>query len=360
MKKVIFHIGPGKCGSSSIQHGLSALVDAGNPLSYRMVDPHLVRALEEPDDHAARTKFSALLDHDLRRHAVAVYSHEMFFQRPAGIAAMVRLAAERADDIAVIGYSRRPSAFLQSAFCQWIFRSPDRAQENWDAALLRGLDPSLFSGLERHFIAAIATDFHSARQLSGRLILKWAPVYDDIEARIRPLGARLSVGTLPTAERPFSLMEDFLKRSAIALPPDMAGRRASNRQFDMDLIEAVHMAVLAEGFAPPPHRDNDHLERASALLGKAESRDQPLLAMLKACVDTLLWPQNRAFAARYGMAEDAFAPHRPVAAKQCWDAVAEAQRERATNSAPLLADRDRMLARLGRLLYQLQGDIPTD
>lgn len=355
MRTVIFHVGPGKCGSSSIQAGLAAMKATDAPFHYRHVNPAMVRALASSDG-AAVQDFVALLRRDARQSPCLIYSHEVCFKYPAALGVMAATAAQWADDIRVIGYSRKPSSFLQSAFCQWLYRVPERAREIADAVVARGLVPSLFSGLERHFMAAIATDFRSARQLTGEILFDWESGYRAIADYVEPAGARLSVGTLPTAAHPFSLLADFLDRCglAVALTPDFLQRRA-NSQLDLDLVEAVHMAVL-QGAIQPTSRDNGWFGAVTPHMEKAGAAMSPLLSSLKNCVDTLWWPSNQAFAERYGIAAGALQPFCSLSTEDAWSAVEAVQADRASHIASWLADRERIIGRMGALIHAIRPE----
>jgi hypothetical protein len=354
MTKIIFHIGPGKCGSTSIQTSL-ALSQAGtarfrNP----PLDHDLLRKRDPMDDRPAR-RFAEALRREAQDCDCLVYSHEYCFQRPSVIEEMVRIATDEGAEVVVVGYSRSPSSFIQAAYCQWLFRSPQRTRETWDAVQDLDLDPGLFTGLERTFIAAITTDLRAARQLSGGSIVDWRLGYDDIAARISPLGATLSVGVLPTRGAERSLLEDFYARCGLleGLPSEFLETGIANRQYDLDLVEATQLAILQGRSTPGPREGNAYFDRATALLADDAAPSGDPLPVLKACVDTMLWPSNRAFAKRYGLDEAAFAPREPITRDQAVAAVFAVHGDRLADPARRDADRARMIARLAGLGYAL-------
>ena len=284
-----------------------------------------------------------------------VYSHEHCFQLPLAIAKMVQIASVVANDVVVIGYCRSPSSFIQAAYCQWLFRSAVRAREVWEAVADLGLEPSLFTGLERHFIGAVATGFRTARQLSGRSIVDWRLNYSEIEAGIASPEATLSVGVLPLRGSKLSLLEDFYARCQLldGLPSVFLETAVANRQYDLDLVEATQLAILDGRPLPGPHQDNDYFERATALLSDKMSDEGALVAVLKACADTMLWPSNRLLATQYGLDEAAFPPSNAVTVEQAINTVREEQSRRLASPEGVIARQSRMISRLAGLGHAL-------
>jgi hypothetical protein len=163
MARLILHIGPAKCGSTSIQQFFTAQKKPCtenthcillNPLEISELD------CERPSKSILAT-FTQLLLSGLNGCDVLILSHEYLFQSQYAIKHICSLAKNLVTKTYIIGYSRRQSEFLRSAYSQWSFRSPDLVKGAIEVFDELGLDPVLFSGLERQLIAAIVNDFYN-------------------------------------------------------------------------------------------------------------------------------------------------------------------------------------------------------
>lgn len=351
-KSLILHVGPAKCGSSSIQREIAR---EGSPFHGRSVMlplPLLQLLIEEtvPPDAAAQLLdiVSALFS----RGDKVVISHEAMFQHKLALRNILALLRPMVEDVTVVGYSRRQSGFIQSAYGQWLFRSPERTREVSATLRAAGLEPLHFSGLEACFIAAVKTDMHSARQLSTHVILDWHAVYGEIARLLAPFGVRISAGFIPREGYRFSLLADFYRRCGLSAPPSGADETPMNTQYDLDLVEAVHLAVELGLPAPRPHEHNVFFERNASLRLPTEQPEQDdFLDVLKDFVDTRFEASNRAFCLEYGLAEDYFRPRRIVTREAVEEAIAqEAQRRRADPDI-VLRRQAAVAARLASAMY---------
>lgn len=216
MTRLIIHVGPGKCGPSSIQRFFESQEQpCVEKTRFIKVPPAIISNLnrENPDDSTISTTTELVVD-NLPGKGVLILSHEYLFQCPNAIKRICDIAKIYVPIILIIGYSRRQSDFIISAYSQWLFRSPDRVKETTDEIINLGLDPLLFSGLERQLIASIANDFYSARQLvSNYSILDWRNSYLTISQHVHESGAIVKCGILPQKETSVSLILDFCKKS---------------------------------------------------------------------------------------------------------------------------------------------------
>lgn len=352
-KSLILHVGPAKCGSSSIQREIAR---AGSPFDGRSVMLPLAllkQLIEETVPPDAAAKLLDIVSGLFARGDRVVISHETMFQRPVALRNIVALLRPVVEDVTVVGYSRRQSGFIQSAYSQWLFRSPERTREVGEALRAAGLEPLHFTGLEACFIAAVKTDMRSVRQLSNNLILDWHAVYGEIARLLAPFGVRISAGFIPREGYGFSLLDDFYRRCGLSSPalPER-DETPVNAQFDPDLVEAVHLAVELGLPAPGPHQHGAFFDRNSNFRRPVErSGTDDFLDVLKDFVDTRFEASNRAFCLEYGLAEDYFLPRRIVTRKEAEEAIArEAQRRRADPDI-VLRRQAAVTARLASAMY---------
>src|SRR5690606_3335435 len=142
MKKIILHVGPGKCGSSSIQSFfLTNKKPCKEKVSFILMKIRDINKLNVEQ-----------LSEDL------IVYYEYLFQCPLAVKQLCLLCTKLSIETSIIGYSRRQSDFLISAYAQWMFRSTDVIEEVNKTLLKNSIKPVLFEGLEKTIIAAIIVD----------------------------------------------------------------------------------------------------------------------------------------------------------------------------------------------------------
>lgn len=352
MTRIILHIGPGKCGSSSIQSALTAEGSAYARQTAILPQP-LIRQIDTPDlEPALEDQVGALVRDVMAGSGLAILSHEVLFNRVDALANLARVSTALADEVRIVGYSRRQSDFLGSAYGQWHFRSPERTREVGEALTSAGLDPLLFSGLERFHIAAVLTEMATARQLNGAAILHWGPRYEGLARRAADLGASVSVGHIPGPAHPFPLVDDFYRRAGLEpTPAGEGGERIVNGRFDPGLIEAINLGVMDGVTLPGPHAHNDFLAAFPVDPVASDPEEAGFLDDLRAYVDTVFWPENQAFSRRFGLDEDYFRPRRLLSRPEIDAIVGEQARARQVDAGRAARHRDRTASVRVKALY---------
>lgn len=308
MSRLIIHVGPAKCGSSTIQLFLAHHPNAWQEhLRYHLMDPQLIPELNlDQPDAAHLQRLQALLEKQLRDCDVCVLSHEFLFQNPLTIGHICRAAVALATDIRIVGYARRQSGALTSAYRQWLFRKSRRRWETSEGVRKLGIEPDLFSGVERHLIACIADDFYSARQLSTYQMLDWHQCYRRIDDLVADTGTTIACGVLPNRAFPFDLIPHFGELAGLRLRDGVESVTPAvvNRSFDPELVEAIDIAVSLDRPMPGPHADNPLLERLSEQLRDARGAPPPAPSQLQQqmdnYVDAYYHPSNLALCRAYG------------------------------------------------------------
>jgi hypothetical protein len=340
MAKLVLHVGPGKCGSTSIQSFFSAHSHpCAENMRFRLLDPLKILALrgENADDKAV-AEFGAFLDQNLADCDVLVLSQEYLFSSPYALRRICALAKERAARTTIVGYSRRQSEFVVSAFSQWLFSSAERTRETTQVVEQIGIDPARFLGLERQLIACVANDFQSARQLSGYVLLDWNRGYRRIAELVDGMAVGIRCGALPKGGPAIGLIEDFCEQSGLRLRDEIkaAGWVVANAGFNPELVEAVNQAV-ARGIAMPAI---DQLNRALQIRS-AEMIERPvtsgLVSALTSYADCFYAESNRQLCRQYGLDENYFAPSAIVGKDAAMELIIRENEERATNPSAAVA-----------------------
>ncbi|MBE9564950.1 MAG: hypothetical protein IMF17_06865 [Proteobacteria bacterium] len=356
MATLIIHLGPGKCGSSTIQQFFAThqkpcvQKTLYKPLNHLDIDALNV---EQPDAAILAT-FTQQLSSDLPACDALILSHEYLFQSPYAIKNLCVLAKKLATKIFIIGYSRRQSEFLVSAYSQWLFRAPKRINEATDTVKELELEPVLFTGLERQVIASIANDFHSARQLSGRSILDWYKSYDKI-SQLTGDSATIRCGTLPKKESDNPLIYDFCTKSELTLDYKTkdALQLTSNVSYDKGVIEAVNIAA-GRGFnVPGPHEGNWILELLSSNIAPVSKDPSKFLSKLKSYVDSYYLESNTKLCQRYKLSEEYFAPATRYSKSEIKDVIFDEAKQRSLNKSEIIGEYQMLSAKMVELCLKM-------
>lgn len=347
MANLILHVGPAKCGSTTIQQFFLNQKDpCRQKLHFLLLNPVQISELNAPEvsEHTL-AGWSKLLEDSRKGAATVIASHEYLFQCPLAVQRICGLGRDRFSQVAIIGYCRRQGDFLVSAYSQWLFRAPRRIQEVIDVLREHDFVPDYFSGLERQLIASIMNDFHSARQLSEYSILNWYRAYRTISDQVETLGAAVHCATMPGRNDSVSLVENFCRRAGLDLRWEMAeaGQRIANVSYHPDIIEAINCAVTRRGKVPGPHESNERLEELSLLLESDPRSNSAFIDRLKGYVDAFFLEENLQLCNRYALDPGYFRAPDVCSKMEIIEAIRLEQESRKGNPAELL-ERYRQIA----------------
>ena len=354
--KLVLHVGPGKCGSSSIQNFFATQkFPCIESIRYKLLNPAIIAELNSHSvGKALLDEVMEQLSVDLRGCDCLILSHEFLFQNPYAVYNYCLLAKSLTEKVAIIGYCRRQSSFLTSAYSQWLFRSPERIREVNDIINRLGLDPRVFTGLERQFIASIENDYYSARQLSGYNILDWHSSYNNIAQLTNALSVTISCGALPKKESSPSLIQDFCNKADLALHSDTkeAHREKANLSFDHSVIEAINTAIGLGIDMMGPHESNEIISLLSSLMRKTVDSDG-FISDLASYTDWHYWPSNQIFCKQYGLDREYFKPGPEISKQEMLDTIALENHRRTTNRSIVIDEHQLLTARIIELCVNL-------
>ena len=334
MARLIIHIGPGKCGSSTIQDFFQSKNDPCiEKTGFVLLHPKLVAKLNRESPRKERLlELRELIDSAIANKDVLILSHEFLFQCPFSIRNICRLIQDEVSDIRIIGYSRRQSGFMASSYAQWLFRSPERVQEVCDILERAEINTDVFSGLERHFIASILDEFNSARQMSNHLILDWNRSYKAIQDIIWSAKARVVCGLLPMKGEGESLIQDFCDKAELKLKDssEKGLRSIRNKSFDPSLVEQINKALLGGAKVPGPHSNNKSLYILSSLTGAGSFEESAFMASLKSYVDAYFQESNIKLCETYGLDASYFHEEQAITKSEIMNIVRNEMKRRKT------------------------------
>lgn len=357
MAKLILHVGPGKCGSSSIQQFFATYKKpCVENTRYILLNPLDINELncEEPSESILNS-FAEQLTEDLVGCDTLILSHEYLFQTPHAVKNICRLAKNLAKEISIIGYSRRQSDFVVSAYSQWLFRSPERINETTKVLDELGLDSVLFTGLERQIIASVINDFFSARQLSEYSILDWQNSYNNILELVRETGAIIKCGVLPSREANTPLIQDFCEKSGLSLQRNMknALQKVFNPSFAQDVVEAINNAVAFGLDVPGPHESNEVIDLLSSKITQQAKEPSEFLVNLKSYIDSYYLNSNKQFCRQHGLDETYFAVSKRFSKPEILNVIIHEGQQRSSNKSAIIKDYRMLSARVIELCIKL-------
>ena len=323
---------------------------------YSLLKPLEISKLncEEPDK-ATVAAFAKQLTEKAIDCDTLILSHEFLFSNPYAVKNICSIAKNRVSAITIIGYSRRQSDFMVSAYSQWLFRSPNRIQEVNHILDELELDVVLFNGLERQLIASIANDFHSARQLNEYNILNWFNSYSNILHLAHESGVDIKCGVLPNKESNIDLIQDFCMKASIELPHTMGNaiRKSSNVSFNPDIIETINNAVTIDLDMPGPHEDNDLIHLLSSGMNPTIKSSSKFLSNLKSYIDTYYLESNIQLCNQYGLDEKYFKPSQSFGKPEILDIIAHEAYQRSMNKSAIIRSYQRLSAKMIELCIKL-------
>ncbi len=333
MSRFIIHVGPGKCGSTSIQNAFAS----GNAPTLETTRLHFfapdefIDLEEQPVSDTRLSKLDALITQVFEGVDIAILSHEFLFQTPRAVGIIAERLRRVSDDVRVIGYVRSQSSLLISTYSQWLFRAKSRVDEAVSVIQDAGYSPFVFTGLERQFIAAIIDDFHSARQLSGYHLLNLWAGYRRLINAAAP--TPITVGALPKSPSGTPLLTDFCKRSGLSLKRDAETTHKANPKFQPGLVEVLTEAVARQGAILDPHGGNARIQSLSDNFASVAVPDTKLQAALSGYVDAYFAADNVAMTAHFGLPEDYFIAAQAPDKAAILDVIAVEQARRLANPA---------------------------
>lgn len=345
MTRIILHIGPEKCGSTSIQQSVAK---GGEDHHSLLLDPYLLIGLDhaEPDSNAIAAltrQIDTKLSHAPNK--ALVVSHEMIFKSQPMLRVMAKICTRLSDHVEAIMYVRRQSDFAVSGFGQWHFRSPERLREARAVLDNHAIDASVLYGVERHLIAGLLGNWRVFRQPSGHLYLNWHSSVAEAQETLAAYDVALSVGVLPRAGFDGDLVGDFLHRAHLKSLGHTDIEATKNQSFHAALIEATVNAIEAGFDMPGPHEANDFFAKMGQLkFGELVHDD--LLATLKSHIDHAFWDQNQKFAACYDHPSAYFVPDMNVMDRAVEHSVRAAQRRRQKLGRTSFSDAEQTRAKL--------------
>lgn len=350
MSRLILHVGPPKCGSTSIQQFFSShLKTCIQNISFVMLSPSDILELNDDiPNPSTLSSYRNLLSNHFSNHDVVILSHEFLFLNPYAIKNICVLANNLSAKVDIIGYARKQSDFLVSSYCQWAFRDTLRISEARDTLLHLNIDTSLFSGLEQRLITSIANDFMTI-SFSDYVLCNWHESYGIIANLVAKLDANLVCGLLDTKK--LNLISDFCGISHLTLRTDLDSDKlgaVKNERYNFDLVEAINNSLSLGTVIIGPHDDNDVLDFLSSQMQDKYIYRHEFLQNIKSYIDSFFYEANSTFCSQYNLDLSYFSPGKHISKKDILGTIKNEEHFRQIN-------KDQIINRYRALSAELVG-----
>lgn len=307
-KSLVIHVGPGKCGSSTIQDFFKKY---NNSCEQNVNFIHLsvlqVEAFNK--EHAEQNQSLVnFINRSFSKSETLILSNEYLFECPNAIKNICEISKNITSNISIIGYSRKQASFLVSSYGQWFFRSPERVKEVNEELIKYNINPIHFSGTEKLLIASVLNNFHSARQFSDRIMMDWYANYEEIENAISSYNAVVKCGSLPHKSSDKTLIEDFFDKANISLKEEFKTltNLRTNAKFNPYFIEAMNAAMEFGLDIPDPHSQNQIITEISQKISESDDFKSDLLPQLMLYIDAYFRESNSKLCQKYELSENYF------------------------------------------------------
>jgi hypothetical protein len=301
MRKLIIHIGPPKCGSSTIQTFLKQKPFV-EKVKFKTITAKTINSFKEHNTTSESfNKFIKQTKKDLRNYNTVIISHEYLFGHTALIKELC--TQTNADDIRIIGYSRKQSKFLISAYAQWEFRSKESFDYYNNILKQNNISPIYFTGLEAFLASVILSDFNSDFSDPRYRLFNWNRYYNEIKEAIP--NSKVFAGCLPSQTYSFDLIDDFCKKADLTPKTRKINqsKKKVNIKFDSTLTESVYNALSYGIYSPESKYHNYYMEDLSTKLGRSVKSDDTFIKQLSNYIDYSFTESNKNFCNQYNIPE---------------------------------------------------------
>ena len=319
--RFVFHIGPIKTGSTSIQSFLEQEAKNNSLIEYKRIKPdHFFSLRAKGKSQSATEHFKRLFERKIstdqnNQNKTCIFSHECMYQRPENIARLIEIATEFSEDISVICYLRQQSKHYRSHFSQFLYFDQPLVSKIEEVFTNNGLNLELFTGLESFFIALCLSNFKIV-QPSGpgqTEYQNWQRIIK-ISDKCQPFGVHFIAGLIPQQPQHGSLIQDFCNKAKIKRNNSEAPTNDIHIHTALPdpAVEILHQAI--KNNLNLPSKKPEHLPCFKAFRSKKfhnnkfHLHDQNLLKHLSDFIDTHYLPSNKTVCQRFNLSPNYFTP----------------------------------------------------
>ncbi|MEM1326640.1 MAG: hypothetical protein AAGI23_11830 [Bacteroidota bacterium] len=354
MANLILHVGAGKCGSSSIQQFYirNQTVFQENVRLYRPPIAAVEAWAEGKSGEGGIGNWNS-------KKGTLIISQEYFFRKYMALPTVIaQLNTAAFGEKMIIGYCRRQSDYVVSAYGQWGFRHSGSLTGEEKRLKEHQLNPLFFTGSERHLINLVLLgDVASERRLKYKHIT-WQRHFDEIKKIGEKNGFELKVGLLPNKVFSHNLILDFCEKANLHILPEYEQRTTEryNVSYDKDIMEGMSSAVRLGYRELPVQTGGGHFERLSERFEKRKPVFD-LQDALKAYIDTCYWEANQAFCEAYQLNADYFKPTQIWTKADIIELIRAEEEKRRADPEVLLEEYQHIAAKLASKNWDLINQV---
>ena len=327
MKELIIHMGPGKCGSTTIQNFLKKN-NLNKKYFYYLLPPKLIK--EICSGKVNQHKLFFLKKFNL--HNKIILSHEClsnyfnfdFFKF------ICKIANEKKFSIKIIGYSRKYSDFIHSAFNQWHFKDININLKCINFCKDNNINYKLFNGVEIYFIVGVLSNFKTCNFSKD-----WFDLYNTIIDIVSDYNVKVIPFVIPSKKLKFCLINDFCKKAKIKV--NIKAQR-SNNMWNEKFLESFRIARLNNIFANDKSKNNKFFDYYSKKLNIKFPNDKnyDFLISLKSYTDSFYYNNSKNFCDKFNINLNYFEPDKIIS----YDEIVKIINDEQTNRLKFINDND--------------------
>ena len=337
--RFVFHIGPIKTGSTSIQSFLEK-EDKINPnIEYKRINPdHFFDLTNRINSEKAKQYFNHLFKAKTQRGSgkSCIFSHECMYQRPENISRLTELARDISDDVSVIGYVRQQSRHYRSHYSQFLYFSKEIQDKVSEIFKQNHLNQDLFTGLEAFLAALCLSDFAIVKHNHRDEYQNWRRMIQ-ISDKLIPSNTELLLGVVPRENYKFSLIEDFCQKAGISRTQqkDQETDIHTHKALPDAAVEILNQA--ARSGLHFPSKKPEHLKCFEAFRSKKHHNsdlklhDTKLIESISNYIDSYYLNDNEKVCRKFNLPINYFQPPEKTTKQETVNLIIEANTLRSKN-----------------------------
>lgn len=333
MKTLIIHIGAPKCGSSSIQEFFQTYENpCTSAIKFVMLKSKMISSLNSSNESDNLDFIKFLEKINIKKNDSLILSHEELFLKPLAIGNICKFSSSKFSRIIIIGFCRKSSDFLVSAYNQWEFRNVSEIKESTKILLENKINPLYFFGVERFVISYILNDFNSR----SPQVMDWDNSFKQIEQFVTKHKAEMRIGILSNINSSKTLIQKFCEKADLILKEKYNSIDIkSNLKFNSHLTESISNALEFGFNGINPHEYNHILHDTSKLINRSNDFNSSLIIPLKDYIDSYYYESNIDFCNKYGFDKQNFTPSKVYSKNEIIELIKNEMETRMDNNLML-------------------------
>ena len=337
--RFVFHIGPIKTGSTSIQSFLEKEAKINPNIEYKRISPnHFFDLTNKNNSEKAKQYFKHLFKTKAKHGGgkSCIFSHECMYQRPENISRLAELAHDISDQVSVIGYVRQQSRHYRSHYSQFHYFNQEIQAKVSETFKQNQLNQDLFTGLEAFLAALCLSDFAIVKHKHRDEYQNWRRMIQ-ISDKLISSETELLLGVVPRENYKFSLIEDFCKKAGISRTQE------KDQETDIHTHKALPDAAVeilnqaARSGLNFPSKKPEHLKCFETFRSKQHHNsglklhDAKLIESLSNYIDSYYLNGNQELCRKFNLPISYFQPSETITKQEIVNSIIEANTLRSKN-----------------------------